>query len=139
MRRVRGANTQPEIKLRSALHRLGFRFRLSTGRLPGRPDFVFVRQRVAVFVDGDFWHGRQWQNRGFDSLESQLAGIRNSEYWIDKIERNIARDRASNRRLRAAGWTVVRIWESELKKTPERCIGRVVSKLERTHGNRESR
>jgi DNA mismatch endonuclease (patch repair protein) len=121
------------------MHRLGFRFRLATERLPGRPDFVFVRQRVAVFVDGDFWHGRQWRNRGFDSLVSHLRGIRNSAYWIRKIERNIARDRGVNRRLRAAGWRVVRVWESELKKTPERCIRRVVLQLERPNGDRESR
>lgn len=104
MQAVRGRNTSLEKAVASALHKSGLRFRRCDSSLPGKPDFVFVRPRLAVFVDGDFWHG--WQ---FPRWSAKLT-----EYWRQKIERNRRRDHKNIRRLRRLGWGVVRIWEHEV-------------------------
>lgn len=130
MARVKSQDTQPEIQLRRILHGLGYRFRLHRSDITGKPDLVFVRQRVAVFVDGDFWHGRQWKTRGFKSLSEQLRTVNNRAYWIKKISGNIARDGRVNRHLSRGGWVVVRIWEGRLKNAPLSCARRVVRALE---------
>jgi DNA mismatch endonuclease (patch repair protein) len=108
MRGITRRDTKPERALRSALHRRGLRFRVDfpisvEGRSP-RPDIVFTRRRVAVFVDGCFWHGCR---------EHSSPPKQNSTYWGPKISRNIERDREHDERLAAAGWTVVRVWEHE--------------------------
>jgi DNA mismatch endonuclease (patch repair protein) len=125
MRAVRSADTGPELALRRALRRLGRSFKYQPKGIPGHPDFVFEPERVAVFVDGDFWHGRQWKTRGHASLAGQFRGVRNSPYWIRKIERNMRRDALATRRLRRLGFKVVRLWETDLRKNPDRCIRRV--------------
>jgi DNA mismatch endonuclease (patch repair protein) len=79
--------------------------------LPGNPDIVLPRHRAVIFVDGDFWHGRRWSLR-----RERLAQGSNSEYWIAKIENNIRRDRNVTRKLRLAGWRVIRVWESDIKR-----------------------
>lgn len=89
---------------------MGLRYRLHPADLAGRPDIVFRSARIAVFCDGDFWHGRNWRSR-----RRKLARGANSEYWIAKIRANIDRDRARDRTLRRGGWTVVRVWESQIK------------------------
>ena len=108
MRSNRRADTKPEVALRSELHRRGLRFRKNQRvRLHERvvrPDVVFTRARVAVFVDGCFWHC---------CPEHGNQPGRNTDYWIPKLERNVARDRAVDRALGSAGWTVVRAWEHE--------------------------
>ena len=104
------ANTVCEVMLRSELFRRGLRFRKNMRALPGVPDIVFVRQRVAVFCDGDFWHGRDWPTR-----RAKLAIGANPTYWQAKIERNIARDAEQTAVLTALGWTVVRVWETEIR------------------------
>ena len=103
------ADTKCEVLLRSALWRMGLRFRKNVSNLPGKPDVVFPRQRVAVFCDGDFWHGRDWLRR-----ERKLAQGNNPDYWIPKIRSNMVRDRAHDEELAGMGWIVVRIWESEI-------------------------
>jgi DNA mismatch endonuclease, patch repair protein len=130
MRRVHSRYTGPELRVCSTLRRLKLNFSSHRAELPGCPDFVFERQQLAIFVDGDFWHGRQWRLRGLPSLASQFKGCRNRGYWIKKIEGNILRDRANARRLRRMGWSVFRIWESDLKKHPEISLRRVVRALE---------
>jgi DNA mismatch endonuclease (patch repair protein) len=106
MRGNKSADTRPEIALRSALHRSGHRFRKSYpaetehGRV--RVDIAFPRQRLAVFVDGCFWHR---------CPEHGNAPRANSDYWARKLERNVARDKRNNAELKAAGWSVLRIWE----------------------------
>jgi DNA mismatch endonuclease (patch repair protein) len=70
---------------------------------------------VAVFVDGDFWHGKQWKSRGFDSLEQQMSRVNGSQYWIKKLSRNIERDIEVNQKLADLGWQVVRVWESDIR------------------------
>ena len=115
MSRIRGKDTSIELQLRSALHGRGLRFRKNVMSLPGRPDIVFPRTRVAVFIDGDFWHGFRF---------SQWAD-RLSAYWASKIERNRARDVKNFRRLRREGWRVVRVWEHQVKMDLDGCAGRI--------------
>lgn len=105
----RRTDTKPEVALRSELHRRGLRFRKDhpirvEGRRPIRPDVVFTRARVAVFVDGCFWHG---------CPEHQVVPKSNPDYWIPKLRRNVERDREASAILAAAGWTVLRFWEHE--------------------------
>lgn len=97
------------MKLRRALWRLGLRYRVDVAELPGRPDVVFRREKVAVFCDGDFWHGR-----GLDARIAKLAKGHNAPYWVAKIQTNVARDRRNEEALREAGWLVLRYWESDV-------------------------
>lgn len=106
MGRVRQRDTAPELALRSALHRRGLRFRKNVKGLPGSPDIVFPGAKVALFVDGDFWHGRN-----FDAWSAKLQ-----PFWRAKIERNIERDRQNAADLEASGWQVLRVWEKDIKK-----------------------
>lgn len=129
MSRIRSKNTEVELTLRRLLFGLGLRYRVHVPGLPGRPDIAFTRRKVAVFVDGDFWHG--WK---FDQWSHKLA-----PQWRAKIERNRARDAAANAALRAEGWRVLRIWEHELKADAERCVARVVRELELNSGEGKDR
>ena len=131
MRRVGSRNTSPEIALRKALWSRGFRYRLHANKLPGKPDFVLPSHRVAVFVDGDFWHGNQWRLRGLSSLDQQFENSATSSYWIPKIRRNMERDLANNQILRQMGWRVVRCWESEIKREPDRCVEKIIQQIRR--------
>ena len=105
----RKRDTQPEVLLRRALWRMGLRYRVDAADLPGRPDVVFRREKVAVFCDGDFWHGRDLPAR-----IAKLAIGHNAPYWVAKIETNVARDRRHDAALAADGWLVLRYWESEV-------------------------
>ena len=129
MRAVKSRNTTPEITLRKALWAIGYRYRLHDKTLPGKPDLVLKSRRAVVFIDGDFWHGRQWKKRGFDSLEDQMSRVRNSSYWIKKIKRNMERDKTNRSALRKQGWKVICVWESDLKKNPARVLNRVALRL----------
>ncbi len=119
MARIRGSNTGPENILASLLAARRIAFRRHAVNLPGRPDFVFHRVRLAVFVDGDFWHG--WR---FPLWRHKL-----SEKWAAKIDATRMRDRRNHRRLRRAGWSVLRIWEHEIERSPMRSLGRVLTRL----------
>src|SRR5690606_26344398 len=90
----------------------GLRYRLHAKDVLGTPDIVIRRRRLAVFVDGDMWHGNAWRLRGLPNLASMFPN--RTEWWVAKIERNMQRDREVTERLRADGWTVVRIWESDV-------------------------
>lgn len=114
MSRVRSRDTVPELLLRRALHRRGLRYRLHA-ELPGTPDIVFPRQKVAVFVDGDMWHGEGWRERGFRSMEEQFSNHRNPEFWIAKIRKNVQHDQDVNHALVGLGWAVHRVRESEVR------------------------
>lgn len=106
----RGKDTKPEILLRSYLHRRGLRFRKNLKGLPGTPDIAFVGAKVAVFVDGDFWHGRE--------LDEDMARGRfsaNRDFWAAKLKRNVERDRQVDLALATQGWKVLRFWESDVK------------------------
>jgi DNA mismatch endonuclease (patch repair protein) len=112
MAAVKSKDSAAELALRRELHRRGFRFRLHARDLPGRPDLVFPRHRVALFVDGDFWHGNAWRIRGLPSLEAQFPN--RTAWWTAKIRRNMERDREVSAALKDIGWNVVRTWESEV-------------------------
>jgi len=107
------SNTRHEVMLRSALWRMGLRFRKNVRSLPGKPDIVFPRAHVVVFCDGDFWHGRNWQSR-----RKKLQQGANASYWVAKIASNIKRDRKNNRLLEKSGWHVIRVWETDILKDP---------------------
>jgi len=121
MSAIRSTENRTEVALRSALHRSGLRFRKYARDLPGNPDIVFRRARVAVFVDGDFWHARVLREDGLQALRARVAGP-NKSYWLQKFQRRVARDDEVNTSLRASGWRVLRFWESELKSTPEKAL-----------------
>jgi DNA mismatch endonuclease (patch repair protein) len=131
MAAVKGKDTEPERLLRAELFRLGLRYRLHGKGLPGRPDIVFRRARVAVFVDGDFFHGGGWKARGFASFEEQFSRWRNPSFWMEKIRGNVARDKKATAELRRLGWKVVRIWESDVRKSPRRAAARVMRAVNR--------
>lgn len=127
MAAVRNKDSKAELALRRALHARGVRYRLHAKDVPGRPDIVFRSRRIAVFVDGDYWHGNAWRLRGLPSLEEMFPT--NRDFWVAKIERNMARDREVNQELAARGWTVVRIWESDVLANPDEAAGRVVEAM----------
>lgn len=127
MSAVRSKDTRPELKLRKALWKEGLRYRVNYKRLSGKPDIVFTKWKVVVFCDGDFWHGHNWAIRGQNSLQEELSGY--SQYWRDKILRNIERDEENNMVLKAQGWTVIRIWESDIKNDLEQCVETVKEAL----------
>ncbi|HYH85263.1 MAG TPA: very short patch repair endonuclease [Pyrinomonadaceae bacterium] len=123
--RIRSENSKAEIQLRSAIWRMGFRFRKNYQKLPGKPDVVFIKERVAVFCDGDFWHGRDWAVR-----KQKVQKGSNAPYWISKIEANIERDKRRNKELRKLGWKVARIWETDILKDPQQAARKVVAFVE---------
>ncbi|HDR14899.1 MAG TPA: DNA mismatch endonuclease Vsr [Desulfobacteraceae bacterium] len=108
MSRVREKNTSPELKVRSLVHRLGFRFRLHRKDLPGKPDLVFPSRKKIIFVHGCFWHGH-------DCSRGKREPKSNTEYWVEKIRRNTERDSRRQSELKALGWDVLVTWECELK------------------------
>lgn len=109
----RKRDTRCEILLRKELWRLGARYRVAVASLPGKPDVVFARERLAVFVDGDFWHGRNLEER-----IKKLQRGHNAPYWVAKIQRNVERDREHDAKLAAAGWQVLRLWEGDVLRDP---------------------
>lgn len=137
MRAIKNRNTGPELVLRHELHRRGLRYRLRS-KLTGQPDLVFPRSRVVVFVDGDYWHGNTWRLRGATSFEAYCAGRANSEFWRAKIAGNVRRDAEVTRTLKQRGWTVVRIWESDIVKDLMAAAGRVETVV-RADGDRVNR
>ena len=130
MRKVRSTDTPPEVKLRKALWANGHRYRICPRDLPGKPDLVFPARRTVIFVDGDFWHGNQWSRRGLRCLEEQFAGSANREYWLRKIRGNIDRDCRRTTELLDRGWTVLRLWESEVESRLDQCVAAARSALE---------
>jgi DNA mismatch endonuclease (patch repair protein) len=120
MSKIRSKNSKAEILLRKALWRYGCRYRLHAKGIIGKPDIIFVRQKVIVFVDGDFWHGYNWE-------EKKKKLISNKAYWIPKIERNIQRDKEITNSLLQDGWTVIRLWEHEVHKQLNECVAKILS------------
>ena len=126
MRANRKRDTKPELLIRRRLHALGYRYRVAARPLGGRypvVDVLFPSRKIAVFVDGCFWHG---------CSQHYVAPMRNAQYWVPKIARNQARDAHSNSLLAAAGWTVIRLWEHEL---PPIAVQRVVAVLGTRRGS----
>lgn len=124
MAAVRSKDSKAELALRRALHARGFRYRLHGKDVYGRPDIVNRTRRLAVFVDGDMWHGNEHRRRGLASL-AELFPTR-TEWWVAKIEANMRRDRDVTSALLRQGWTVVRLWESEVLADPALAAQRVL-------------
>jgi DNA mismatch endonuclease (patch repair protein) len=104
MQRMPRASTRPELLIRRELHHRGLRFRINYPQLPGRPDIAFTNARVAVFIDGCFWHA---------CPDHGVLPRNNREWWQNKLERNVARDRKKDSQLDSMGWTVVHVWEHQ--------------------------
>ncbi len=122
MSKVRSRDTTPEVVLRKALWSKGLRYRLYSSDLPGKPDIVVPSKGLAIFVDGDYWHGGQWSRRHLVSLEEQFSETDSKSYWLKKIRKNMERDCSTTAALLSDGWTVLRFWESEIKKNLEGCV-----------------
>ncbi|ADZ72761.1 very short patch repair endonuclease [Polymorphum gilvum] len=108
MSRIRSSNTAPEVALRRAMHALGFRFRLHSKGLPGKPDIVLPRYKTVIFVHGCFWH----RHRGCKVATTPKT---NTEFWVEKFDRNVARDARTREQLERLGWRVIVVWECELR------------------------
>lgn len=109
MSQVHSSSTKPELKLRHALWRHGFRYRINAKQLPGKPDIVLPKYRTAIFVHGCFWHGH-------DECDKYTVPKTNTEFWTAKVTRNRERDQETWRQLEAKGWFVIIVWECELEK-----------------------
>jgi DNA mismatch endonuclease, patch repair protein len=122
MSRIRAKDTQPELLLRRALWRSGLRgYRLDVKNLPGRPDVAWKKHRLAVFVDGAFWHGHP----------SAFRAGKSGEYWDRKIQRNMERDRKADAALGDLGWSVLRFWDFDVRADVEACVTAVEAELGR--------
>lgn len=118
MSKVRLKGGKAEALLAKELWHKGYRYRKNDKRLPGSPDIAILKHRIAVFVDGEFWHGKDWKTR-----KERLQ--RNREYWIEKIEENMARDLRNDQLLIQVGWTPVHLWEKDVLKKTEECIAEI--------------
>ena len=132
---ARGASkkkdTTCESLVRQRLWAAGLRFRKNYSGLPGCPDIVFTRPKLAIFCDGDFWHGKDWKVR-----RRKLGRGTNSDYWLAKIKRNIERDRKTTRQLQEMGWKVMRFWESQILADPSGVAQEILGALdERSPGD----
>ncbi|MFC0316946.1 very short patch repair endonuclease [Olivibacter oleidegradans] len=123
MSKIKGKHSKPELVLRKALWAKNLRFRLHDKTLPGKPDIVIKKYKLVVFVDGEFWHGYDWQN-----LKARLN--KNSAFWIPKIERNMQKDRLHNEQLRAVGYTVFRFWSEEVNKNLPKVVNQIMLYIE---------
>ena len=125
MSKIRGKNTKPELAFRKALYAAGYRYRIDYKKLIGKPDILLKKYKTAIFIDGEYWHGHNWEER-------KPKVKTNREFWIAKIERNMQRDREVNAELKRLGYTVFRFWETEVKKNLKDCVQKVVTHLETT-------
>ena len=123
MSRIKTKNTSIEIKLRKALWRRGVRYRVNYKRLPGTPDIAITKYRIAIFCDGELFHGK-----GFEA--GKMRFDTNKAYWEAKIKRNIERDRAVDAELQKMGWTVLRFWGNEITSDIDRCVESVLEAVE---------
>jgi len=117
MQNIKSQDTSIEIALRKALWRKGYRYRKNDGRLPGKPDIVLTKYKIAIFCDSEFFHGKDWEVR-----KPKVLTGNNPDYWIHKIERNMERDREVDHELLFLGWTVIRFWGREILKDTEECV-----------------
>lgn len=117
MKSIRGKDTKIEVILRKALWHKGYRYNKNYKKLPGSPDIVLTKYKIAIFCDGEFFHGKDWE-----VLKSRLEKSNNSEFWIGKISRNRERDDEINKRLLFKGWTVIRFWGDDIEKHTDECV-----------------
>ena len=126
MRCIKGKNTLPEVLLRKALWAKGIRYRINDKRLPGRPDIHIAKAKIAIFVDGEFWHGKNWELKKH-KIKS------NRDYWITKIEKNMIRDERVTIELESMGYNVIRLWAGDILTETDRCINEIVDVYSGAH------
>lgn len=117
MQHIRSKDTKIEIILRKALWAKGYRYRKNYDKLPGKPDIVLTKYKIAIFCDGEFFHGKDWE-----VLKPKLEKENNPDFWIKKITRNQQRDDEVNKQLLFMGWTVIRFWGNDIKKKVDECV-----------------
>lgn len=127
MKAVKSSNSEIENILRNSLWTKGYRYRKNFKKIFGKPDIVFLKLKIAVFCDSEFWHGKDWKNKK-EKIKS------NKDFWIKKIEGNIKRDREVNKILQKEGWIVLRFWGKDIKKNTKKCV----FKIEKTIKKRET-
>jgi len=118
MSRIRSKNTKIELKMKKMLADTGYKFEMHP-EMYGNPDFAHKRKKIVIFCDGDFWHGYRYGQK------KRLA----KKYWRDKIENNMRRDKRYSQKLRRDGWSVLRLWEHDIEKNPEKCRRKIVAKF----------
>lgn len=118
MRRVKNKDSKIELSLRKILWEKGYRYRKNVKSVYGHPDIAFIGKKIAIFCDSEFWHGYDWENRKKEFRTHQ-------DFWISKIERNMARDIEVNEKLKADGWAVIRFWGEEIKHNLQDCIKQI--------------
>jgi DNA mismatch endonuclease Vsr len=116
-----------ELSLRRALHRRGARYRLHARDIPGTPDLVIRSRKIAIFVDGDFWHGNAWRLRGLPDLAAMFPS--RTDWWVRKITSNMERDERVTRQLIGDGWRVIRVWESEVLRDLDGVAERIMAEI----------
>jgi DNA mismatch endonuclease (patch repair protein) len=118
MSHIKSNNTSIEVLLRKALWHEGIRYRKNVKTLPGKPDIAITKYKIAIFCDGEFWHGKNW--------ETMKKSIKtNREFWVAKIERNIIRDIENEKKLENMGWAILRFWGDDIKKNLEDCVNEI--------------
>ena len=117
MGKIRGKNTKIEVVLRKALWDRGYRYRKNYKAIPGCPDIALTKYQIAIFCDGEFFHGKDWE-----VLKPKLEQGKNPDYWIKKIERNRSRDKEKDAQLLFLGWTVIHFWGKDILKKTDECI-----------------
>ena len=123
MQAIKSQDTSIELRLRKALWARGIHYRKNYKKLIGRPDIVLTKYKIAIFCDSDYWHGYDWENR-HQRIKS------NREYWIPKIERNMARDKEVNETLNRDGWIVLRFWEWQIRKQLDDCVEEILKTID---------
>ncbi len=122
MQAIRATGSKIETALAKALWNRGHRYRKNDRSVFGKPDITLKRYKLVIFIDGEFWHGKNWNKRKHDHKSNQ-------EFWHNKIERNIQRDKVVNKMLKKEGWIVLRFWGKEINKNLEICINKVENKI----------
>jgi DNA mismatch endonuclease (patch repair protein) len=118
MSHIRSKNTSIEVLLRKALWHEGIHYRKNYNKLPGKPDIAITKYKIAIFCDGELWHGKNWEDK-------KKRSKTNRDYWIPKIERNIERDTENEKQLEGMCWTVIRFWGDEIKKNLAGCVDEI--------------
>ena len=125
MQAVRASGSKIETALAKALFAQGLRYRKNDSSVFGKPDLTFKKYKLAVFVDSEFWHGKDWETKKFDHKSNQ-------EFWLNKIKGNIERDKKVNEKLIAEGWKVLRFWGKEITKNLDQCINKIQKTINET-------
>ena len=124
MRAIKATGTKDEVRLAKALSHLGYRYRKNDKSVFGKPDLTFKKHKVAIFVDSEFFHGKDWETQKFRIKSNQ-------EFWHKKIGRNIERDQEVNQYITNNGWKVLRFWSKEVKKNLQECIDTIISFIDK--------